>query len=403
MLGQTDTGFVKRSDDFGLETGPPIIDRDVSLDASNRGYKLLAKMGWKGPAQGLGKLEQGIKEPVKLNLTCGALGVGKLAEVEAMSTEATKERRKLDVEVEQTEAMIKTKEENAIRISQLEQDIKTMNKEFYCEICDKQYKNVSEMSNHLSSYDHHHKKRMRDLKEDEKRRSQKDTVGKDEKRRKEERRRDKEMQERIARAQNANSNANKNNNSIPPTSAAHEVNPAVNANVNRGASIPTSLPVTSHSNSEPSAPAPSQVHPPSSGGYQQHQANPGWGYPMYANGNPQHAVPYQHAYSQQPNQFYNEGVYGLQVPNNGGYDVNTGQPLYHGIPSQQYSHQGASSVPISGNNAVPPASLGAPTSLPASSASVSATPAAAPEKVITAALKAPVKFGFSMNMKKSKR
>lgn len=33
-----------------------------------------------------------------------------------------------------------------------------MNKEFYCETCGKQYKNVGEMSNHLSSYDHHHVK-----------------------------------------------------------------------------------------------------------------------------------------------------------------------------------------------------------------------------------------------------
>ena len=33
-----------------------------------------------------------------------------------------------------------------------------MNKEFYCETCGKQYKNVTEMSNHYSSYDHHHVK-----------------------------------------------------------------------------------------------------------------------------------------------------------------------------------------------------------------------------------------------------
>lgn len=30
--------------------------------------------------------------------------------------------------------------------------------EFYCELCDKQYKTVGEMSNHYSSYDHHHTK-----------------------------------------------------------------------------------------------------------------------------------------------------------------------------------------------------------------------------------------------------
>jgi hypothetical protein len=37
-------------------------------------------------------------------------------------------------------------------------------REFYCKICSKQYKTVGEMSNHLSSYDHHHKKRFDEMK-----------------------------------------------------------------------------------------------------------------------------------------------------------------------------------------------------------------------------------------------
>ena len=32
---------------------------------------------------------------------------------------------------------------------------------FYCAVCDKQYAKVTEYENHLSSYDHHHKKRSR--------------------------------------------------------------------------------------------------------------------------------------------------------------------------------------------------------------------------------------------------
>lgn len=36
--------------------------------------------------------------------------------------------------------------------------LQEMNKEFYCETCNKQYKTVGEMSNHYSSYDHHHVK-----------------------------------------------------------------------------------------------------------------------------------------------------------------------------------------------------------------------------------------------------
>lgn len=43
-------------------------------------------------------------------------------------------------------------------LSVMSPDPQEMNKEFFCDICNKQYKNVGEMSNHLSSYDHHHVK-----------------------------------------------------------------------------------------------------------------------------------------------------------------------------------------------------------------------------------------------------
>ena len=35
-------------------------------------------------------------------------------------------------------------------------------KTFYCELCNKQYKNVHEMEMHLDSYDHNHKKVLQD-------------------------------------------------------------------------------------------------------------------------------------------------------------------------------------------------------------------------------------------------
>lgn len=38
---------------------------------------------------------------------------------------------------------------------------------FYCETCRKQYKTVGEFDNHLSSYDHHHTKRLKELRERE--------------------------------------------------------------------------------------------------------------------------------------------------------------------------------------------------------------------------------------------
>lgn len=64
----------------------------------------------------------------------------------------------MDVEIIQTSEIIQKKREATDRQESIEIDLIRMTQEFYCEICDKRYKNVSEMSNHLSSYDHHHKK-----------------------------------------------------------------------------------------------------------------------------------------------------------------------------------------------------------------------------------------------------
>jgi Zinc-finger double-stranded RNA-binding len=64
----------------------------------------------------------------------------------------------MDVEIDQTVDIIQKKREATDRQECVENDLKRITQEFYCESCDKRYKNVSEMSNHLSSYDHHHKK-----------------------------------------------------------------------------------------------------------------------------------------------------------------------------------------------------------------------------------------------------
>ena len=64
----------------------------------------------------------------------------------------------MDVEIDQTVDIIKKKQDATERQTSIENDLKIINKEFFCDSCNKQYKNVAEMSNHLSSYDHHHKK-----------------------------------------------------------------------------------------------------------------------------------------------------------------------------------------------------------------------------------------------------
>jgi predicted nuclease with TOPRIM domain len=100
----------------------------------------------------------GIVEPLQLADASLGYGLGKAEEYDSAAVEATRERRKLDVEVEETEELRQQRQEKHERSEQLKEEIKTMNRSFYCETCDKQYVNVGEFSNHLSSYDHHHTK-----------------------------------------------------------------------------------------------------------------------------------------------------------------------------------------------------------------------------------------------------
>ncbi len=98
-------------------------------------------MGWR-KGQGLGRHENGIKEPVnilcvpllllpcysvlniilislkvRLNSSYGLLGIGKAAEYDMQSTEATKQRKRLEVEVQlaETDDERKAREEKVAR------------------------------------------------------------------------------------------------------------------------------------------------------------------------------------------------------------------------------------------------------------------------------------------------
>ncbi|KAH7489156.1 G patch domain-containing protein 8 [Phytophthora ramorum] len=177
-----------------MDPAPFVPAAQRALDASNRGYRLLLKTGWHS-GSGLGKHEQGIVEPVKMkeNLVC--LGLGKAEEYDQVTQLATSERRKLDAEVEENAEQIAAREAKGAREEQLKAEVRNMQAAFYCADCRKQYKTVTEMENHLSSYDHHHAKRLRDLQQ------QKRRVGSEEqsaKRRKEQEKDELLLQRRIA-------------------------------------------------------------------------------------------------------------------------------------------------------------------------------------------------------------
>ncbi|ETM46150.1 hypothetical protein L914_08925 [Phytophthora nicotianae] len=180
-----------------IDDAPFVPSTERALDASNCGYRLLVKMGWRS-GSGLGKREQGIVEPLKMkeNLVC--LGLGKAEEYDKVTQLATSERGKMDTEVEETAEQTAVREAKGAKEEQIKALVKNMQAAFYCADCRKQYKTVVEMENHLSSYDHHHTKRLRELQQRKRR------VGSEEeqisKRRKEQQQEAMMLQRRITQA-----------------------------------------------------------------------------------------------------------------------------------------------------------------------------------------------------------
>ncbi|GLT38569.1 hypothetical protein SLA2020_128110 [Shorea laevis] len=136
---------------------------DTKLTSSNVGFRLLQKMGWKG--KGLGKEEQGIVEPIKSGIRDPKLGIGKQEEDDFFTAEENIQRKKLDVEVEETEELVKKREVLAEREQKIQSEVKEIRKVFYCDLCNKQYKLAMEFEAHLSSYDHNHRKRFKEMRD----------------------------------------------------------------------------------------------------------------------------------------------------------------------------------------------------------------------------------------------
>ncbi|XWS58046.1 hypothetical protein CRYUN_Cryun08bG0001500 [Craigia yunnanensis] len=136
---------------------------DTRLNYSNVGFRLLQKMGWKG--KGLGKDEQGLLEPIRSGIRDPKLGIGKQEEDDFFTAEENIQRRKLDIEVEETEEHAKKRQVLAEREQKIQTEVKEIRKVFYCELCNKQYKLAMEFEVHLSSYDHNHRKRFKEMRE----------------------------------------------------------------------------------------------------------------------------------------------------------------------------------------------------------------------------------------------
>jgi hypothetical protein len=137
---------------------------DTAIGEENVGYRMMLAMGW--GRGGLGKREEGRKDPIPLTFRekRDFLGVGKHEEYTQQAADATEHRRLLEQEREETEALQRLREEKAKRDEEVHSVVRAMVRPFYCELCDKQYKNVAEYDKHLNSYDHNHKARFLETK-----------------------------------------------------------------------------------------------------------------------------------------------------------------------------------------------------------------------------------------------
>ncbi|KNC76852.1 hypothetical protein SARC_10672, partial [Sphaeroforma arctica JP610] len=126
------------------------------------GYQMLLKMGWKG-GEGLGLHKDGRTEPVRSNPVLGAMGLGRWDMEITTAGQATESRKQLMSEIEETEELKDKRKLEVEKKEEIDKEIKKVNEVFYCADCVKQYVTVMQFENHMSSYDHHHTKRLKEL------------------------------------------------------------------------------------------------------------------------------------------------------------------------------------------------------------------------------------------------
>ncbi|XP_028391470.1 protein enabled homolog isoform X2 [Dendronephthya gigantea] len=83
------------------------------------------------------------------------------------ANEASNKRRTLEVEKEETDELKQKYQTTQDKEKAIEESLKNLKESYYCELCDKQYIKYKEYDNHINSYDHAHRQRLKDLKERE--------------------------------------------------------------------------------------------------------------------------------------------------------------------------------------------------------------------------------------------
>lgn len=171
MKEAKDREWLERDDDFKLPfaapeeefdfTGIQVVSVDTPIEETNKGFRLLVKMGWLKDT-GLGSKAQGIKAPVKVTASSGSMGLGKDTEFAETAAAATQERRKLRSEqlLNETKQEGEKRREEEARQQNIAEVVRDTLAVFNCKLCRAQYATSEQWDEHLSSYQHHHRVRF---------------------------------------------------------------------------------------------------------------------------------------------------------------------------------------------------------------------------------------------------
>ncbi|CEH12981.1 hypothetical protein CBOM_00929 [Ceraceosorus bombacis] len=153
----------------------PVLDRPNKHQAAslqdylaprNVGHAMLLKMGWV-VGQGLGITGQGRVEPVPISEKRGSdlTGIGKMS-LDLRNVDASvAQRREMASERmgRETEEQRSRRLDEAARMATAKAEAAEAKSAFRCELCDKGYSIPSAYEAHLTSYDHHHRKRLKEM------------------------------------------------------------------------------------------------------------------------------------------------------------------------------------------------------------------------------------------------
>ncbi|KAG8931491.1 hypothetical protein FRC02_002670 [Tulasnella sp. 418] len=141
-----------------------VITVETKIKSTNVGFALLQKMGWK-EGQGLGISGQGRADPIPLVVKNDSTGLGKINQDVKIIESTVAQRRELDSErqTRETEEQRKARETMVAQKAAVQSEVATALRPFYCDVCDKQYVNVSQYDEHVRGYAHTHKVRFKEM------------------------------------------------------------------------------------------------------------------------------------------------------------------------------------------------------------------------------------------------